>query len=108
MKTEYLLALAMLAILAFAAGTVCADVNQNAQYNYEYGYYQQMPPGSMPASTGAGPTTRCPAGVPCPTNDLCNVVPEGTCGTFCEAGQASPGWPYNWCSEYWLRPNSNF
>lgn len=30
------------------------------------------------------------------------------CGTFCSAGQAAPGWPYGFKSEYWLRPDSNF
>ena len=108
MKIDYSPALAMLVILALAAGFAYAGVDQNAQYNYDYGYTRQMPPGSMPASTGVGPTMRCPAGVPCPSNDLCNVVPQGTCGAFCEAGQAAPGWPYNWCSAYWLRPNTNF
>ena len=29
------------------------------------------------------------------------------CGAFCSSGQLSPGWPYGWDAEYWLRPDSN-
>ena len=36
------------------------------------------------------------------------VDPWAKCGAFCSGGQLSPGWPYGWNSEYWLRPNSNF
>ncbi len=38
----------------------------------------------------------------------CNPVEQAKqCGTFCSAGQQLAGWPYGWCDEYWLRPNSN-
>ncbi|MCE5197795.1 MAG: hypothetical protein ABFD54_18380 [Armatimonadota bacterium] len=47
------------------------------------------------------PSGICPPGVP-------RVDPWVGCGAFCQASQLSPGWPYGWQSEYWLRPNSNF
>lgn len=107
MKIGYILALAM--VLAFVAGAAYADYNSNAEYNYNYGYSPAQPQVCQPARAGAGPATCPPTCVTaCPTADPCNVVPQGTCGAFCAAGQNAPGWPYNWCSEYWLRPNSNF
>jgi hypothetical protein len=104
MKSTYLLALAMLAVFVFAGGIAYAD-----QYDYNYNYGYQAPRMTQPAATGAGPSTCCPAAVnQCPAVDCCTVTPTGTCGAFCASGQNAPGWPYNWCSEYWLRPNSNF
>ncbi|MGI6295448.1 MAG: hypothetical protein ACOX3G_05115 [Armatimonadota bacterium] len=60
---------------------------------------------AQPASTAAGPVV-CPV-VAKSTVDCCEVAPS-SCGAFCQAGQQSPGWPYNWCSQYWLRPNTNY
>jgi len=103
MKSTYLLALAMLAVFAFAGGLAFADQNDYPGI--------QVPQVSQPAATGAGPSTCCPPRTVnvCPTpGSSCDVAPAGTCGAFCAAGQVSPGWPYNWCDEYWLRPNSNY
>lgn len=106
MKNIYTLAVALLAILAFA-GTAYADI---VDYNYGYYYNNQINQGcqTCPASTGAGPNCVCPSCTCAPAPDPCAVTPKGQCGAFCAAGQQAPGWPYNWCSEYWLRPNSNF
>jgi len=104
MKTAYLTALAMLTVLAFA-GVVSAD-----QPDYYYYYqYDQTPAASQscPACVGAGPGYGTQPVATCPgAGNICNVNPL-QCGAFCAAGQQAPGWPYNWCSEYWLRPDSN-
>lgn len=88
------------------AGTV-AHANQTYNYNNQNG--QCCPQVSKPAATAQGPCDTCGAIVTgTPASDCCNVAPMGTCGAFCAAGQAAPGWPYNWCDEYWVRPNSNY
>jgi|GEM_PF-1333729 len=112
MKTTYMLALATLAVLALV-GAAYADYGD---YNYGYNNYSSAPGfasatsccPSCAAGTGAGPACAWPNSPATPRPDLCNVVPTGTCGAFCSGGQQAPGWPYNWCSEYWLRPNSNY
>lgn len=117
MRKIDLTALAVIAVLALAAGMASATMGD---YNYNYNR-NISPPQYVPSATGAGPCTVCPAPVSkpaCPgcgpvvtgypASDCCNVAPMGECGAFCTAGQTAPGWPYNWCSEYWLRPNSNF
>jgi len=30
------------------------------------------------------------------------------CGTFCAADQTAPAWPYGYCDDYWLRPDTNY
>lgn len=104
MKSTYLLALAMLTVFVFAGGFAYADQNDYPGI--------QVPQVSQPATTGAGPTTCSPAQTATPAQRgagaSCDVTPRGSCGAFCAAGQASPGWPYNWCDEYWLRPDSNY
>jgi hypothetical protein len=106
MKSTYLLALAMLAVLVFA-GAAYADQND---YNYGYSNNHQTNQNcqTCPAATGAGPSCAWPNCPNTPSPNVCNVTPTGQCGAFCAAGQQAPGWPYNWCSEYWLRPDSNF
>ena len=47
------------------------------------------------------PTVANPTAVSC-------VDPWSDCGAFCKAGQLSPGWPFGWHADYWLRPDSNF
>ena len=115
MKKTYLTALAVVAVLALAG--VIAIAQPMPAYNYNYNS-NISPPQYVPSGYGAGPCATCAAVPACkgcgpvitgsPASDCCNVAPMGTCGAFCAAGQAAPGWPYNWCSEYWLRPNSNF
>lgn len=57
---------------------------------------------------GAWQTSPLPNGC-CPTLETITQTPEWErCGTFCQAGQTPPGWPYGWCDEYWLRPDSNY
>ena len=108
MKTLYLFAFAALLTLVVSAAGVCA-----------YNCNTCQP--AMTVTTPACPTTMscpapCGAGPQCwvqPTTDqyvpeaCCGVAPP-SCGTFCAAGQTPAGWPYNWCSEYWLRPDSNY
>lgn len=108
MKVTYLLALAALVVFALAGSVASAD-----QYYYPNTQaprmVQPVPVASQPAYAGAGPCTFCPTTNQITTPvDCCTIVPTGTCGAFCAGGQNAPGWPYNWCSEYWLRPNSNF
>jgi hypothetical protein len=120
MKTMYLPALAVL-VLIFAAGAAYAQPMPQYYYNYNTNI---SPPQYVPSGVGAGacgscqaqtcPTLSTPACTGCgpivtgyPASDCCNVAPA-RCGAFCTSGQTSPGWPYNFCSEYWLRPDSNY
>ncbi len=92
------------------AGAAYAGQSDYNYYNGAYSSYQGYAPcaQSCPSCVGAGPTCPWPNSPMTPAPDLCNVTPTGTCGAFCAGGQQPPGWPYNWCSQYWLRPNSNF
>jgi hypothetical protein len=61
-------------------------------------------------TSGAGPGCGQMQGTPimiCP-GPCCPAANASVCGTFCAAGQTPPGWPYGWCDQYWLRPNSNY
>lgn len=119
MKTKYLPVLAVLALI-FAAGAAHSQSMPDYYTNYSTNI---SPPQYVPSGAGAGPCVTCPAAQTCPSvpacpgcgpvivgypaSDCCNVAPV-QCGAFCAAGQTAPGWPYNFCSEYWLRPDSNY
>lgn len=119
MRKYSFLALAALALVAFPAAVSFAAYGDYA--------YQTSPNTSSQYCTSACPNAQgCkwvtiysapdqgigagPAGTPvmvCPA-PCCPADEALTCGAFCAAGQVSPGWPYGWCDEYWLRPNSNY
>ena len=108
MKSTYMLALAMLAVLVFAGGAYADrgdyDYSSVPGFGYPGNTYYGQP---VPSGAGAGPSCVWPNCPSTPAPNSCNVTPTGQCGAFCAGGQQAPGWPYNWCSEYWLRPNSN-
>ena len=100
MKTTYVtIAIFALAVLA-AAPVMAADA-------YE-GYCPNVCNAGGDCQGGAWQTSQLP-NCQCPTLETITETPEWQrCGTFCEAGQTPPGWPYGWCDEYWLRPDSNY
>jgi hypothetical protein len=99
MKAAYLLVTLFAVLFALAAAGAYADnYNQDQMQTYQGNGNITCCPQNMVCSPGG-----CGAG---PSWDCCNVPPT-TCGAFCAAGQAPVGWPYNWCDDYWLRPDSN-
>lgn len=63
---------------------------------------------ACPATTeGRGPADSVTC-YPMRVYPTCDPVEQAKrCGAFCSAGQQPAGWPYGWCDEYWLRPNTN-
>jgi hypothetical protein len=99
MRGAYAISLGVLFVVVLASGFVFADQSNNPVPRVQSPKVAQ-PPASIPQQPTC-PTLRCPP------VDCCEIAPQ-TCGAFCQAGQLSPGWPYNWCSEYWVRPNTNY
>lgn len=104
MKTLYLIAFASLVILVAASVSAYAGADDYA--NDGIRVYQYNP--TTIEGRGPGPYAVQPQYTLTPIPEACCEVAPPTCGAFCEAGQVTPGWPYNWCDEYWLRPDSNF
>lgn len=111
MRRQGILAAMALALL-FAAGTsVSAD-----QFIYLDGAWVNATKEICPrvtqapmAGAGPAPMTCLPVQTTCTPCDSCNPqTAYKICGTFCTAGQQPAGWPYGWCGDYWLRPDSNF
>lgn len=97
--------MALALVLVGGVGTLAAD----GIYN-EYGVEILPQRPSQPAvQPGCGPATCVPAETTCTVWNTCNPdTAVNICGAFCDAGQQPAGWPYGWCDEYWLRPDSNF
>lgn len=126
MKKQMVFAVVAMAVLVIAAGSAYAYEYVNGAWvegnpvvcpNYA-GQAQTIwaCPKSTPAQMGAGPGT-CPAQAnTCPSCSMMTIYPgpcnqianASQCGAFCSAGNQPVGWPYGWCSDYWLRPNSNY
>lgn len=94
MKTIYVAA--SIALILFIAASVGAN-NQNQSK-------AAIRTPAQPATSASGAAV-CPIGVKSTAG--CEAAPP-RCGAFCQAGQQSPGWPYNWQSQYWLRPDTNY
>lgn len=94
MRGAYAISLGVLFVVVLAGGFAFADQSNNTAPRV------QVPRVAQPPALIAQQPT-------CPPVDCCRIAPQ-TCGAFCQAGQLSPGWPYNWCSEYWVRPNTNY
>ncbi len=104
MNRQALIVVSALALLALAGAGAFADTAPVNQYGA--GITQPCPP---PELLGRGPGTCVPAQTTCTIWDTCNPdTAINICGTFCDAGQKPAGWPYGWCDQYWLRPDSNF
>lgn len=104
MKILYLIAFSSLAILAAASASVYANIDDYG--NSGIRIYQYTPTTMEGRGPGPYAVQQQYTLTPIP-EECCNVAPHA-CGAFCEAGQVSPGWPYDWCDQYWLRPDSNF
>ena len=102
MKTLYLFALASLAILVAASVSAYADDYYYGSGNTEISQYDTT------RIEGCGSYVVQQQLTLTPIPEACCEIAPASCGAFCEAGQVTPGWPYNWCDEYWLRPDSNF